>query len=76
MKVTGDLGVVNFVEIDARNLQSIEDSVAHSDIVINCIGVDYDTKTLKWPMLTLPWLKRIAEATKSQCSSLYSCLII
>ena len=65
MKVTGDLGVVNFVEIDARNLQSIEDSVAHSDIVINCIGVDYDTKTLKWPMLTLPWLKELLKPLKA-----------
>lgn len=64
LKVIGDLGVVNFVEIDARNLQSIEDSVAHSDIVINCIGVDYDTKNFKMADVNIALAERIAEATK------------
>ena len=58
------MGVVNFVEIDARNLQSIEDSVAHSDIVINCIGVDYDTKNFKMADVNIALAERIAEATK------------
>lgn len=64
LKVAGDLGVVNFVEIDARNLQSIEDSVAHSDVVINCIGVDYDTKNFTMADVNIALAERIARATR------------
>ncbi|KAI5959488.1 uncharacterized protein KGF55_005316 [Candida pseudojiufengensis] len=64
LKVAGDLGVVNFVEIDARNLQSIEDSVANSDIVINCIGADYDTKNFSMADINIALAERIAQATK------------
>lgn len=64
LKVTGDLGVVNFVEIDARNLQSIQDSVAHSDIVINCIGTDYSTKNFSMADVNIGITERIAQATK------------
>lgn len=64
LKVTGDLGVVNFVEIDARNLQSIEDSVANSDIVINCIGADYNTKNFSMADVNIALAERIALATK------------
>lgn len=64
LKVTGDLGVVNFVEIDARNLKSIEDSVAHSDIVFNCIGADYNTKNFKMADVNIALAERIAQAAK------------
>ncbi|KAI5953158.1 hypothetical protein KGF54_002529 [Candida jiufengensis] len=64
LKVAGDLGVVNFVEIDARNLQSIEDSVANSDIVINCIGTDYNTKNFSMADVNIALAERIANATK------------
>ncbi|KAI3402541.1 EFM5 [Candida oxycetoniae] len=64
LKVAGDLGVVNFVEIDARNLQSIEDSVAHSDIVINCIGADYNTKNFSMADVNIALAERIARASK------------
>ncbi|KAG7661556.1 EFM5 [[Candida] subhashii] len=64
LKVTGDLGVVNFVEIDARNLQSIQDSVAHSDIVINCIGTDYSTKNFSMADINIGLAERITQAVK------------
>ncbi|ODV81540.1 NAD(P)-binding protein [Suhomyces tanzawaensis NRRL Y-17324] len=64
LKVTGDLGVVNFVEIDARNLKSIQDSVAHSDIVFNCIGVDYNTKNFSMADVNIALTERIAQASK------------
>lgn len=64
LKVTGDLGVVNFVEFDARNVKSIADSVAHSDIVFNCIGADYETKNFSMADVNISITERIAQATK------------
>ncbi|KAK6460731.1 hypothetical protein DFJ63DRAFT_320863 [Scheffersomyces coipomensis] len=64
LKVTGDLGVVNFVEFDARNLKSIQDSVAHSDIVFNCIGVDYNTKNFSMADVNIGLTERITQAVK------------
>ncbi|CAI5758366.1 unnamed protein product [Candida verbasci] len=64
LKVAGDLGVVNFVEIDARNLQSIEDCVQNSDVVINCIGADYNTKNFSMADINIGLTKRITQAAK------------
>lgn len=64
LKVTGDLGVVNFVEFDPRNLKSIADSVAHSDIVFNCIGADYNTKNFSMADTNIGITERIANAVK------------
>lgn len=64
LKVTGDLGVVNFVEFDARNLASIQESVAHSDIVFNCIGTDYNTKNFTMADVNIGITERITQATK------------
>lgn len=62
LKVTGDLGVVNFVEFDGRNLQLIADSVQHSDIVYNCIGADYNTKNFSMADVNITLAERIAQA--------------
>jgi NADH dehydrogenase (ubiquinone) 1 alpha subcomplex subunit 9 len=64
LKVQGDLGVVNFVEFDSRNLKSIQDSVAHSDIVFNCIGADYNTKNFSMADVNIAITQRIAQAVK------------
>lgn len=64
LKVTGDLGVVNFVEFDLRNLKLIEDSVKHSDIVFNCIGTDADTKNFLMADVNIEGARRIAQAAK------------
>lgn len=64
LKVQGDLGVVNFVEFDSRNLKSIQDSVAHSDIVFNCIGADYNTKNFSMADVNIAITERIAQAVK------------
>lgn len=63
LKVAGDLGVVNFVEFDLRNVKSIEDSVKHSDIVFNLIGREYETKNFSYHDVHVEGAKRIAEAT-------------
>lgn len=64
LKVTGDLGVVNFVEFDPRNLDSIAESVAHSDIVFNCIGADYKTKNFSMADVNIGVTERITQAVK------------
>lgn len=64
LKVTGDLGVVNFVEWDARNVESIQESVAHSDIVFNCVGVDYPTKSFSIADVNVGITERIVNAVK------------
>jgi NADH dehydrogenase (ubiquinone) 1 alpha subcomplex subunit 9 len=62
LKVTGDLGVVNFMEWDLRNIKSIEDSVKHSDIVYNLVGRDYETKNFSYHDVHVEGARRIAEA--------------
>lgn len=64
LKVTGDLGVVNFVEFDPRNLESIAESVAHSDVVFNCIGADYWTKNFSMADVNVGITERITSAVK------------
>lgn len=64
LKVSGDLGVVNYVEFDLRNTKSIEDSVKHSDIVFNLIGRDYETKNYTYENVHIEGARRIAEAVK------------
>ncbi|EGV62841.1 Protein-lysine N-methyltransferase efm5 [Yamadazyma tenuis] len=64
LKVTGDLGVVNFVEWDPRNIKSIQESVAHSDIVFNCVGADYHTKNFSMADVNIGITERIAQAVK------------
>jgi NADH dehydrogenase (ubiquinone) 1 alpha subcomplex subunit 9 len=62
LKVAGDLGRVVFLEMDLRNVQSIEESVRHSDIVYNLIGRDYATKNFSLHDVHVEGTNRIAEA--------------
>lgn len=64
LKVAGDLGVVNFVEFDLRNLESINEAVKYSDIVFNFIGTDYDTKNFSMADVNIEGTRRIAQAAK------------
>lgn len=64
LKVTGDLGVVNFLEFDLRNIQSIEEAVRHSDIVFNMVGRNYPTKNFSFEDVHVEGARRIAEAVK------------
>lgn len=63
LKPTGDLGVVNFKEFDLRNIASIETAVKHSDVVVNCIGRDWETKNFSFYDVHVEGARRIAEAT-------------
>jgi NADH dehydrogenase (ubiquinone) 1 alpha subcomplex subunit 9 len=62
LKVPGDLGVVNFVEFDFRNLESINEAVRMSDIVFNLAGVDYNTKNFSMADVNIESARRVAKA--------------
>ncbi|KAJ9659769.1 Protein-lysine N-methyltransferase efm5 [Coniosporium apollinis] len=62
LKVAGDLGRVVFIEMDLRNINSIEESVRHSDIVYNLIGRDYPTKNFDFEDVHVTGAQRIADA--------------
>ncbi len=64
LKVNGDLGVVNYHEWDIRNVRSIEESVAHSDVVINLVGSELNTKNFSMADTNIEGSRRIAEAAK------------
>lgn len=62
LKVTGDLGRINFMEYDLRNTQSLEESVRHSDVVYNLVGRMYPTKNFDLEDVHVEGAERIAEA--------------
>lgn len=62
LKVSGDLGRVNFVEYDLRNTESIEEAVRHSDVVYNLVGRTYPTKNFSLEDVHVEGAGRIAEA--------------
>lgn len=64
IKVAGDLGVVNFVEFDLRNLDSINEAVKYSDIVYNLVGTDRNTKNFSMADVNIEGTRRIAQAVK------------
>lgn len=64
LKVTGDLGVVNFLEMDIRNVKSIEDAVKHSDIVFNLMGREYPTKNFSYEDVHVEGARRVAQAVE------------
>lgn len=64
LKVQGDLGVVNFVEMDIRNVKSIEDAVKHSDIVFNLMGREYPTKNFSYEDIHVEGARRVAAAVE------------
>ena len=43
-KVMGDLGQILYQQIDLRDEASIKKSLKYSNVAINCIGRDFETK--------------------------------
>ncbi|KAJ1929046.1 Protein-lysine N-methyltransferase efm5, partial [Linderina pennispora] len=48
LKPTGDLGMIIPMEFDLRNPYQIEECVRHSDVVINLIGRNWETKNFSF----------------------------
>lgn len=48
LKLCGDLGQVLFQEVDIRDPEKIRKAIKYSNIVINCIGTNYETSNFSF----------------------------
>ncbi|RVE47389.1 hypothetical protein evm_007988 [Chilo suppressalis] len=60
LKVCGDLGQVLFSPFDLRDEESIAKAVRYSNVVINLIGRDYETKNFKYKDVHVDGARRLA----------------
>ncbi|CAG9791888.1 unnamed protein product [Diatraea saccharalis] len=60
LKVCGDLGQVLFTPFDIRDEESIAKAVRYSNVVINLVGRDYETKNFKYKDVHVDGPRRIA----------------
>ncbi|PVU86375.1 hypothetical protein BB559_003767 [Furculomyces boomerangus] len=64
LKPTGDLGMIIPMEFDLRNRKQLEECMAHSDVVVNLIGRNFETKNFTHEMVHIDGPIRIAEVAK------------
>lgn len=64
LKVAGDLGQVLFTPFDIRDEESIAKSVQYSNVVINLLGRDYETKNFKFKDVHVDGPRRIARIAR------------
>lgn len=60
LKVAGDLGQVLFTPFDLRDEESIAKAVRYSNVVINLVGRDYETKNFKYKDVHVDGARRLA----------------
>ncbi|KAL4713519.1 hypothetical protein ACJJTC_007757 [Scirpophaga incertulas] len=60
LKVVGDLGQVLFTPFDLRDDESIAKAVRYSNVVINLVGRDYETKNFKYKDVHIDGARRLA----------------
>lgn len=60
LKVSGDLGQVLFTPYDIRDEESIARAVQYSNVVINLVGRDYETKNFKYNDIHVEGPRRLA----------------
>ncbi|KAI8060453.1 hypothetical protein BC940DRAFT_312045 [Gongronella butleri] len=61
LKVCGDLGQIIPLEFDLRNEEQIRECVRHSDVVINLVGRDYETKNFTYDDVHVKGARLMAE---------------
>ncbi|KOB62984.1 NADH-ubiquinone oxidoreductase 39 kDa subunit, partial [Operophtera brumata] len=64
LKVCGDLGQVLFTPFDLRDEESIAKAVRYSNVVINLVGRDYETKNFKFDDVNVDGPRRIARISR------------
>ncbi|XP_009178280.2 NADH dehydrogenase [ubiquinone] 1 alpha subcomplex subunit 9, mitochondrial isoform X1 [Papio anubis] len=64
LRPMGDLGQLLFLEWDARDKDSIRRAVEHSNVVINLIGRDWETKNFDFEDVYVKIPQAIAQASK------------
>lgn len=60
LKVAGDLGQVLFTPFDLRDEESIAKAVKYSNVVINLVGRDYETKNFSYTDVHVDGARRLA----------------
>ncbi|XP_014609823.1 PREDICTED: NADH dehydrogenase [ubiquinone] 1 alpha subcomplex subunit 9, mitochondrial [Polistes canadensis] len=64
LKLCGDLGQVLFHEFDLRDEEAIYKCVKHSNVVINLIGKDWETKNFSFEDVHVTGARRLARISK------------
>ncbi|XP_026878037.2 NADH dehydrogenase [ubiquinone] 1 alpha subcomplex subunit 9, mitochondrial [Electrophorus electricus] len=60
----GDLGQIIFMEWDARDNESIQRAIAHSNVVINLVGREWETRNYKFEDVFVTIPQQIAKASR------------
>ncbi|XP_047121166.1 NADH dehydrogenase [ubiquinone] 1 alpha subcomplex subunit 9, mitochondrial [Schistocerca piceifrons] len=64
LKLVGDLGQVLFVPYDLRDKESVFKAVKYSNVVINLVGRDWETKNFKFDDVNVEGARTIANAAR------------
>lgn len=64
LKVVGDLGQVLFCPFELKDEESIRRAVAHSNIVINCVGRGFETGNFSYEDVNITGPERLARICK------------
>lgn len=64
LRVCGDLGQVLFFPFNLKDEESIEKAVRYSNVVVNLIGRDFETKNYKFDDVHVKGARAIARAAK------------
>jgi len=64
LKMVGDLGQVLFVPYDLRDEESIRKSVQYSNVVINLVGRDWETRNFSFDDVHVKGARAIARLAK------------
>lgn len=60
LKLTGDLGQVLFHVFDLRDEKSIREAVKYSNVVVNLVGREFETKNFKYDDVHVEGARRLA----------------
>ncbi|XP_063053173.1 NADH dehydrogenase [ubiquinone] 1 alpha subcomplex subunit 9, mitochondrial [Engraulis encrasicolus] len=64
LRPMGDLGQIMFMEWDARDKESIKEAIAHSNVVINLIGEEWETRNYRFEDVFVNIPQQIAKACR------------
>ncbi|TSS60393.1 NADH dehydrogenase [ubiquinone] 1 alpha subcomplex subunit 9, mitochondrial [Bagarius yarrelli] len=64
LRPMGDLGQIIFMEWDARDKESIKRAIAHSNVVINLVGKEWETSNYKYDDVFVTIPQQIAKASR------------
>ncbi|XP_043083179.1 NADH dehydrogenase [ubiquinone] 1 alpha subcomplex subunit 9, mitochondrial [Puntigrus tetrazona] len=64
LKPMGDLGQITFLEWDARDKESIKRAISYSNVVINLVGREWETRNYKFEDIFVSIPQQIARAAR------------